>query len=272
MQNFQKFGNVRCLLICTFVILTCKSAIGFWPFSDNTPTTPTLKFYPEPTDANQNTLIYFKYFGSGSGSSHIMTHIDSIKRFLSSYEKTQYSNDAFNACGFNLSHPPNTFCVFDPRVLDRCGYEDFGYIRSSPCILLTMSKVENWTPIPFNESDIAEISDSNRTDTFSTMPKDLRDFIAEQTEKNMIWVSCNGDTSADVEFVGPIEYYPTRGFPTYYFPFTNVEGYQSPIVAVHFTRPMRGVVIGIECKLWAKNIKLDREKEIGYTRFHLLID
>lgn len=59
----------------------------------------------------------------------------------------------------------------------------------------------------------------------------------------MIWVSCNGDTAADVELMGPIEYYPTRGFPAYYFPFKNVAGYQSPIVAVRFMRPTSKLVV-----------------------------
>jgi len=156
--------------------------------------------------------------------------------------------------------------------LDVCSGGDYGYRRTSPCIFLTISKVENWIPTTFNESDIVEISETNQTDTFSSMPKDLRDYISQQTEKRMIWVSCNGDTQADVELMGPVEYYPTRGFPAYYFPFKNIDGYLSPIVAVHFSRPTRNIVIGIECKLWAKNVKLDREKEIGYTRFHLLID
>jgi hypothetical protein len=54
---------------------------------------------------------------------------------------------------------------------------------------------------------------------------------------NMVWVSCQGENPADRENIGPIQYLPYRGFPGYYFPYTNQEGYLSPLVAVHFQRP-----------------------------------
>lgn len=56
---------------------------------------------------------------------------------------------------------------------------------------------------------------------------------------NTIWVSCEGENPADVENIGPIEYFPRRGFPGYYYPYENSEGYLSPLVAVHFARPVR---------------------------------
>lgn len=54
-----------------------------------------------------------------------------------------------------------------------------------------------------------------------------------------MWVSCEGENPADIENVGPIEYYPRQGFPGYYYPYENSEGYLSPLVAIHFTRPTR---------------------------------
>jgi hypothetical protein len=54
---------------------------------------------------------------------------------------------------------------------------------------------------------------------------------------NTVWVSCEGENPADVENIGPIQYIPRRGFPGYFFPFTNKEGYLSPLVAVWFERP-----------------------------------
>ncbi|CAH2210244.1 jg22124, partial [Pararge aegeria aegeria] len=53
----------------------------------------------------------------------------------------------------------------------------------------------------------------------------------------MVWVSCQGENPADRENIGPIQYLPYRGFPGYYFPYTNQEGYLSPLVAVHLQRP-----------------------------------
>jgi hypothetical protein len=56
---------------------------------------------------------------------------------------------------------------------------------------------------------------------------------------NTIWVSCEGENPADLENIGPIKYYPRRGFPGFYYPYENSEGYLSPLVAVHFERPVR---------------------------------
>lgn len=56
---------------------------------------------------------------------------------------------------------------------------------------------------------------------------------------NTVWVDCEGENPADAENIGPIKYYPHRGFPAYYFPFKNLEGYLSPLVAVNFEEPKR---------------------------------
>lgn len=60
---------------------------------------------------------------------------------------------------------------------------------------------------------------------------------------NTVWISCEGENPADVENIGPIEYYPRQGFPGYYFPYENSEGYLSPLVAIHFTKPTRKPLI-----------------------------
>lgn len=54
---------------------------------------------------------------------------------------------------------------------------------------------------------------------------------------NNVWVSCEGESPADVENIGPIEYYPKPGLPGYFFPYENSEGYLSPLVAVKFLHP-----------------------------------
>lgn len=53
----------------------------------------------------------------------------------------------------------------------------------------------------------------------------------------MTWVSCEGESVADKENLGAIIYYPVRGFPGYYFPYTGQEGYRSPLVAVLLEKP-----------------------------------
>lgn len=74
----------------------------------------------------------------------------------------------------------------------------------------------------------------------STMPADLQEHIKAEEHANRldtVWVSCSGENPADVENMGAIQYIPRRGFPGYYFPFTNTPGYLSPLVAVFFERP-----------------------------------
>lgn len=54
-----------------------------------------------------------------------------------------------------------------------------------------------------------------------------------------MWISCDGENPADVENLGAVHYYPRRGFPSYYFPYLNVDGYMPPLVAVQFENPKR---------------------------------
>lgn len=118
---------------------------------------------------------------------------------------------------------------------------------------------------------------------------------------NTVWISCEGENPADIENIGQIEYYPRQGFPGYYYPYENSEGYLSPLVAIHFTKPTRtcstfrrieiidsetfslktnvlyvsllgGIIINVECKAWAHNIKHDRKERAGSVHFELMID
>lgn len=56
---------------------------------------------------------------------------------------------------------------------------------------------------------------------------------------NTVWVTCDGEHPMDKEHIGPIKYYPRQGFPSYFYPFNNTQGYLSPIIAVHFMAPSR---------------------------------
>lgn len=77
---------------------------------------------------------------------------------------------------------------------------------------------------------------------------------------------------ADKENIGPIEYTPTQTIRSNFFPYENQHGYLSPFVMVRFANPARGVLINIECKAWANNIKHDRTDREGSVHFELLID
>lgn len=85
------------------------------------------------------------------------------------------------------------------------------------------------------------------------MPVDLKEHIASlkgnnSLQLNTIWVSCEGENPADQENIGPINYLPRRGFPGYFYPYENSEGYLSPLVAVHFVRPRSEYGFSYQCK------------------------
>lgn len=71
------------------------------------------------------------------------------------------------------------------------------------------------------------------------MPADLVAHInsLKAAERKQVWVSCKGENAADVEVIGPLQYIPQRGIPSYFYPFQNIPGYLSPLIAVKFENP-----------------------------------
>lgn len=121
-------------------------------------------------------------------------------------------------------------CDVDLNQFGPCTLENhFGYSTNSPCVFLKLKKVKDWVPKVLNSSTLP-----------TKMPEDLKKYI--QHDRNnvpMVYLSCIGDNPADVENMGPLEYYPQHGYPTNFFPFTNQDGYLEPLVAVHFAKPHR---------------------------------
>jgi hypothetical protein len=64
------------------------------------------------------------------------------------------------------------------------------------------------------------------------------------SQLNTVWVSCEGENAADKEHIGTINMSPVFGFPGYYFPFSNIPGYVSPLVAVWFQNPKCKYFVG----------------------------
>jgi sodium/potassium-transporting ATPase subunit beta len=54
-----------------------------------------------------------------------------------------------------------------------------------------------------------------------------------------VWVSCEAEDASQAQDLGTVEYFPEEGFNVKYFPYTNLPGYMSPLVAVHFASPKR---------------------------------
>lgn len=88
----------------------------------------------------------------------------------------------------------------------------------------------------------------------------------------MVWVSCDGETEIDKEYMGPIFFTPKGldGFPGYYFPYVNQNHYLSPLMTLQFRNLQPGILVSVVCKLWAKNIRHDPfDPFIGGARFEL---
>ncbi|XP_045598994.2 sodium/potassium-transporting ATPase subunit beta-2 isoform X2 [Procambarus clarkii] len=230
---------------------------------------PAMGFRPLPRHENvESTLIWYK----NGDNDNIKHWVDSLNRFIKPYEGTsdQISGQHITDCSEDNPPKEGEVCKFqDTWLTDRCQKgESWGYMRESPCILLKLNKMIKWVPEVYEKLD--ELPDA--------MPQSLKDHIKTSMEENqgkiprMIWVSCEGENPADQEYIGPITYSPWQGFPAYYFPYMHNPGYLSPIVAVQFNAPASYVLINIECRAWAKNIKHDRQDRLGLVHFELMKD
>ncbi|XP_022821012.1 sodium/potassium-transporting ATPase subunit beta-2-like [Spodoptera litura] len=228
-------------------------------------TSPGLGFRPLPEDV-RSTLIWYK----GTGYESYKYWEDQLIDFLSVYKKkgqTAGAGQNIYNCDFTNLPPPGKVCDVDIRRLDPCIDENhFSFHKSSPCIFLKLNRIYGWRP-EFYEGV---------NDLPSDMPLDLQMHIKNLTTYNpnygnMVWVSCQGETPADKENIGPISYLPFPGFPGYFYPYENAEGYLSPLVAIHLQRPRTGILINIECRAWARNIKYDRRERLGVVHFELMI-
>jgi len=229
-------------------------------------TNPGLGFRPMPTSSNvESTLIHFKH-GTAGNWKHWTSELE---KFLYPYDTVASSGEYFTSCSFDKWPAEGKVCNFDIKLLGtQCTKEEnFGYERGRPCIVLKLNRIFGWIPEPYDDLN----------DLPANMPTELKEYIKTKATENkeqlkMIWVSCDGENSADREHIGNVTYTPFRGFPAYYFPYKNVPGYLSPIVALQFQKPEAGVLINIECKVWAKNIVHDRQRRLGSVHFELLMD
>ncbi|XP_001813251.2 sodium/potassium-transporting ATPase subunit beta-2-like [Tribolium castaneum] len=223
----------------------------------NSNKTPVLVLRPS-TETN---LIWFK--PTDQKRQHYKTDLNNL---LKRYNNTKQFENVVS-CLPHQSPPHNKICNFDvnSNVMAPCLPKfGFGYDFGTPCVFLKLSNVPKWRPVPYNSSNMP-----------SEMPNFLKDTITKLEPRGMhqnIWVSCDGDTAADKEHIGALRYLPFNGFPSQYFPYNGDKEYLDPLVALHFEQPMRGVLINVECAVWARNIPRDKENKLGILQFSLMID
>lgn len=226
-------------------------------------TNPGLGYRPLPPEEHiDSTLIWFK----GNDAETISQWTNALDDFLSDYRKRP--SPRLQNCSYDQPPARGQLCNVDVANWAPCTKENnYNYYRGAPCIFLKLNKIYGWIPQYYNKSNELPMN----------MPNDLKSHIQDLEQRdenalNTIWVTCEGENPADVENIGPVQFYPNRGFPGYYYPFETDDDYLSPLVAVHLEKPRRGILINVECKAWARNIKHDRHDRLGSVHFEILVD
>ncbi|XP_055382105.1 sodium/potassium-transporting ATPase subunit beta-1 [Condylostylus longicornis] len=195
--------------------------------------------------------------------------IELLDDFLEQYKnKTHLPNGGLNQqhCDFNTKVAEGKSCSVDIDNFGPCSpKQHYGYKNQKPCVFLKLNKIYGWEPSYYDAADLP-----------SEMSKDLAEHIKSLplSQQKQIWISCKGQHSVDNELIKNISYYPTRGFPSFYYPYKNVPDYLSPLVAIQIEPATYNQLISIECRAWARNIIYSGSirDRMGSVTFQINID
>ncbi|GIY43196.1 hypothetical protein CDAR_321211 [Caerostris darwini] len=238
---------VAIILLTVIVVSTLLALKGDYD------STRLVKIWPRP-DKAQN-LIYFMHGADGSWR-QLTKQLD---EFFIPYQSYAYRSEDVIICG-DKNQDMNKVCYFDIQpFMQGCSHaNNYGYDIGMPCVFLEFNNISGWVPEPYSPEELQK---------YVKLTDDPSSFT------DLVYLDCQGDSFADQENVGPIEYTPVHGFPTKYFPYRGHPDYMSPLVGVRFTRPITGVAITVTCKLWAKNIQhTEGAVPNGQITFNLLVD
>jgi len=224
---------------------------------------PGVGFRPMPDqDKNvESTLIWYKRGDANSGK----FWSDQLKNQWKTYTESSQTGSQGQICTWTTTAGPDKWCKVPVEQIDgNCtAANSFGYQKGEPCILIKLNKIYGWKPDAYTSKD--KLPDD--------MPADLQKKINDTPAENpRVWFSCDGENPADKENLGKVEYIPSQGIESFFYPFMNQNGYQSPFIFVRLTNPLNGVLINVECKAWAKNIHPSRLDRVGTVHFEIMID
>ncbi|RXM91730.1 Sodium/potassium-transporting ATPase subunit beta-2, partial [Acipenser ruthenus] len=135
--------------------------------------------------------------------------------------------------GSDVRNNPKRSCQFNRTVLEDCsGLEDqyYGYRNGQPCVLIKLNRVIGMKP----------------------------------GDGEAPFVTCTGKKE-DSDKIGPIAYFPPNGtFNLMYYPYYGKHAqvnYSQPLVAVKFLNLTMNTDINIECRIMARNIKVNNERD-----------
>ncbi|XP_053987707.1 sodium/potassium-transporting ATPase subunit beta-2-like isoform X2 [Hylaeus volcanicus] len=207
-------------------------------------TNPGMGFRPISDNPLEKSLIWY----SSSDPASVQKWTSLLDIFLKEYtNSTLLPNGGRNQqiCSYDTPVKPGHACAVDVNNWGPCSPEQqYGFNNSAPCVFLKLNRIYDWIPDFYNDT--------------KNLPKEMPVTLVEHIKSinsswlNTVWVSCIG----------------------YYYPYKNIPGYLSPVVAVHFLRPARNKIINVECHAWAKNIihaSVKGEKS-GSVHFELMID
>ncbi|XP_075149263.1 nervana 1 [Haematobia irritans] len=224
-------------------------------------TNPGLGFRPISDDTLRGSVIQF----DTKIAKEKQYWIDLLDTFMKDYNQTHPNGQKL--CTFKDNITSQDVCAVDIKKFGPCAPSNaYGYNNSRPCVFLKLNKIFNWIPEYYD--DPANLPED--------MPEQLKTHITATPaeERKQVWVSCNGNHGKDVEKLTSINYYPSQGFASYYYPYLNQPNYLSPLIAVQFDNLPVGTMLNIECRAWAENIKYSgsaRDRQ-GSVTFQLFID
>lgn len=223
-------------------------------------TNPGLGFRPLPEETERGSVIQFDTKKSEEGR----YWKELLDKFLKDYSGTG-KNRKF--CSYNRTRNPEQVCAVDMDTFGPCSpNNNYGYLNGSPCVFLKLNRIYNWVPEYYD--NVNQLPDD--------MPADLKEHInkTKESERQQIWISCNGQHSLDKENMGEIAFYPSRGFDAFYYPYMKQPGYLSPLIAVQFKGLKVHQMVNIECRAWSKNIIYSgsiRDRQ-GSVTFQIFMD
>jgi len=215
-----------------------------------------------PMIETESTLIHFN-------STKVDTYKDQVKNMLDYLRENKYidaknlpdetySQDSDGKPLYNFTFYDTAGCGIDKDNPDN----SFGYKDGTPCVLLKLNRVFDWTPRPFDDEESME----------SEVGKEAKAALGDRMTNTSIGVSCEGENDGDVDNLGRVEFYPNEGFPFQYYPYRNALHYRAPLVFAKFPKVQPGVVIQVWCKLWERKIKHHKNDKGGSVHFELLVD
>jgi sodium/potassium-transporting ATPase subunit beta len=215
------------------------------------------------------TLIRF----SGGIPSSYQPYTQHLKAFIKTYDDPEQAVD----CATDANE--TRACLFDAAAaLEAAGCletEDYGYAMGTPCVIIKMNKLYNFTAEPYASYD--EIVNDVKSSAGNSDRKYniYKNSVAPPEDKmsfapGKVGISCEGSNAIDKMHVKSIKFAPTDGLDLKYFPYLNQPGYRSPFVAFKFEVEKRQLV-QIVCRIWARNVdNSDGQPKRGSIHFEVL--